>query len=227
MKSRKFRALISVCWVCAAPAVWAERADRDAPMVIEADALRHDDARQISVFTGHVRIVKGSIRIRGERVEVHQDAQGYQYGLASGSAAERAYYAQKREGLDETIEGEADTLDYDGRADRVLLSGHAQLRRLRGASLADRFEGERIRYDNVTEVFTLDAQPASPLASATAGLSQPVGRVKVMLSPAVQAADPASTPPASAATSASAARPAAAPRAGTSAPRRSSAQAQP
>lgn len=193
MNCSNFRALIGalICVCAAGVPAWAEKADRDAPMVIEADALRHDDARQISVFTGHVRIVKGSIRIRGERVEVRQDAQGYQYGLASGSPSERAYYAQKRQGLDETIEGEADTLDYDGRADSVLLTGRAELRRLRGARLADRFEGERIRYDNVTEVFTLDAQPSSSLASAPAGLTPSPGRVKVMLSPAAPSTAPA------------------------------------
>ena len=43
----------------------AERADRDQPMHIESDALRHDELQQTSVFTG--RVVGGSLVIRGPR----------------------------------------------------------------------------------------------------------------------------------------------------------------
>ena len=58
--------------------VAAERADRDKPMNIEADTLRYDDLKQTSVFTGNVVITKGTTIIRGDRVEVSQDPQGYQ-----------------------------------------------------------------------------------------------------------------------------------------------------
>ena len=37
-----------------APAT-AEKADRAKPMNVEADALRYDDVRQTSVFTGRIR----------------------------------------------------------------------------------------------------------------------------------------------------------------------------
>ena len=39
----------------------AESADRDKPMNAEADALRYDDLKQSSVFTGNVVITKGTI----------------------------------------------------------------------------------------------------------------------------------------------------------------------
>jgi lipopolysaccharide export system protein LptA len=84
----------------------AEKADRDKPMNIEADALRYDDAKKISVFTGRVVLTKGSIQIRGERVEVRQDAQGFQYGVVTAEPGKRAFFRQKREGLDQYIEGE-------------------------------------------------------------------------------------------------------------------------
>ncbi len=47
----------------------AEKADRNKPMNIEADALRYDDLRQTSVFTGKVVVTKGTIIIRGARVD--------------------------------------------------------------------------------------------------------------------------------------------------------------
>jgi lipopolysaccharide export system protein LptA len=67
--------LISLALLAAMPAV-AEKADRDKPMNAEADALRYDDLKQSSVFTGNVIITKGTTLIRGARVDVVQDAQG-------------------------------------------------------------------------------------------------------------------------------------------------------
>src|SRR5689334_24121206 len=110
----------------------AEKADRDKPMNIEADALRYDDLRQTSVFTGRVVGTKGTIVIRGARVEVRQDPEGYQFGTVVAEPGKLAYWRQKREGLDEFIEGEGETIEYDGRADRVKFIGRAEMRRLRG-----------------------------------------------------------------------------------------------
>ena len=76
-------------------------------MNIEADALRYDDLRQTSVFTGRVVVTKGTIVIRGARVDVRQDPEGYQYGVVTAEPGKLAFYRQKREGVDEFIEGEA------------------------------------------------------------------------------------------------------------------------
>ena len=96
----------------------AERADRNQPMNVEADALRYDDLRQTSVFTGRVVVTKGTIVIRGARLDVRQDPEGFQYGVVTAEPGKRAFYRQKREGVDEFIEGEAEVIGYDGRAVR-------------------------------------------------------------------------------------------------------------
>ena len=56
---------------CAAlsPQAWAEKADRNKPMNIESDVLRYDDLQQTTVFTGKVVLTKGSIIMRGSRLE--------------------------------------------------------------------------------------------------------------------------------------------------------------
>ena len=46
----------------------AEKADSAKPMNIEADALRHDDLKQISVFTGNVVINQQRGSLSGQRV---------------------------------------------------------------------------------------------------------------------------------------------------------------
>jgi lipopolysaccharide export system protein LptA len=150
----------------------AERADRSKPMNIEADALRYDDLKQTSVFTGRVVLTKGSIIIRGARVEARQDAEGFQYGVVTAEPGQRAFFRQKREGVDEYIEGEGEVIEYDGRADRVKFIRRAELRRYRGATLTDESSGNVITYDNTTDVFAVDG------GGAGAG-----GRVRAMLSP--------------------------------------------
>ncbi|MCF8167813.1 MAG: lipopolysaccharide transport periplasmic protein LptA [Rhodoferax sp.] len=158
-------------------AALAETADRDKPMHIEADALRYDDIKRVSVFTGRVVLTKGSILIRGDVVEVRRDAQGYQYGWVTGSGSAPAFFRQKREGVDETIEGEGEAIEYDGRADVVKFSKGAQLRRLRGASLADEIVGALIVYDNLNGRFSVDGSQGG---LSSVGKS---GRVRAMLTP--------------------------------------------
>ncbi len=165
-----------------APAL-AEKADRNKPMNAEADALRYDDVNQTSVFTGNVVITKGTILIRGAKVDVRQDPQGYQYGVVTAPPGKLAYYKQKREGLDEFIEGEADVIEYDGKADKVKFIKRAELRRLRGASVADEMTGSLITYDNTSDVFTVDGGPGSPTpAPGLAG-----GRIRAVLAPRIGA----------------------------------------
>lgn len=163
-------------------AAWAEKADRNKPMNVESDALRYDDLKQTSVFTGRVVLTKGTILIRGGRMEVRQDAEGYQYGTVTAEPGKQAFFRQKREGLDEFIEGEGETIEYDGRADTVKFMNKAQLRRYRGANLNDEMTGAVILYNNSTDVFSIDG--SVPKGSAGA----PGGRVRAMLTPSPDAA---------------------------------------
>jgi lipopolysaccharide export system protein LptA len=167
----------------------AEKADRNKPMNIEADALRHEDQKQTSVFTGRVVVTKGSIVIRGARVEVRQDAEGNQYGLVTAEPGKLAFFRQKRDGVDEFIEGEAETIEYDSRADTVKFLRRAQLRRYRGATLNDEITGSTILFDNTTEVFSVD----SGAAQATPGAPAP--RVRAMLMPKPEDTGPAASKP--------------------------------
>ena len=160
----------------------AETADRDKPMNAEADALRYDDLKQTSVFTGNVVITKGTILIRGARVDVVQDAEGYQQAVVIAEPGKLAYYRSKREGVDETIEGEGERIEYDGRADNVKFIRQAVMRRYVAGKLADESHGTLIRYENTTDVFTVDGSvQAKPTAA------NPSGRVRAVLSPRNQA----------------------------------------
>jgi lipopolysaccharide export system protein LptA len=135
----------------------AEKADRDKPIHVEADRMEYDDQRKINTFIGRVLMTKGTIVIRADRLVVREDPEGYQYGLALGKPAS---FRQKREGLDEFVEGYGESIDYDGKVEVVTLTGQASLRRLEGEKLTDEVHGARIVYQGQTEFYTVEGSIA-------------------------------------------------------------------
>lgn len=185
MKTTLASLSLAVALALAASSAGAEKADRTKPMNVEADTLRYDDLQQTSVFTGRVVVTKGTITIRGAKMTVKQDPEGYQFGVVTAEPGRLAFYRQKRDGVDEYIEGEGETIEYDGRADRVKFIGRAEMRRLRGSTIADETSGAVITYDNTNETFNVDGG----VASATP--ANPGGRVRATLAPRGAASAPA------------------------------------
>lgn len=178
-----FVAFFSACALAILPAAAsAEKADRDKPTHIEADNLLHDELKQISVFKGRAVLTKGSMILRGDRIELRQDPDGYQYGVILPEANKRAFFRQKREGVDEFLEGEALRVEYDGRADRIKLFDQAEIKRFRGTTLSDQMSGKLIVYDNLNDVFTIDGQRGADNKSADT-------RVRVTLAPRTKPLD--------------------------------------
>jgi len=166
----------------------AEKADRDKPMNIEADALKHDDQQQLTTFTGKVHMTKGSLILKAARIEVKQDGQGNQIAKLFAEPGERVFFRQKREGLEEFTEGEAETAVYNSQADTLTLSTRAELRLLRGNLVADRIQGQQIVMNNNTEVFTVDGK-----ANTTTGSASGSQRVKATLTPRAKTNEPGPT----------------------------------
>ncbi len=147
----------------------AERDDRDKPVSIEADRMLADDQKQTAVFEGRVVLTQGSFVLRADKLTVRQDAQGFQNGVAVGAPAT---FRQKRDGVDEWIEGEAQRIEYDGKAERVELFDRARVSREK-----DEVRGNYISYDSRTEVFRV--QPSKD-ASGPPGRE---GRVRAVIQP--------------------------------------------
>ena len=180
LRAARNRALLC-CFVAAlaAPAT-AEKADRDKPVNLEADRVTIDDARQTALFEGNVVLTQGTLQIRGDRMEVRQDKDGFQHGTTWGGPA---HFRQKREGYDEYIEGWAERIEYDGRAESMQMFNRAQLKRGQ-----DEVRGNYISYDAKSEFFqvTGGAKAAAP--------NQPEGRVRAVIQPKSKEKPPASPP---------------------------------
>jgi lipopolysaccharide export system protein LptA len=165
----------------------AEKADRSKPLAIEADQPGSLDLiKQIVTFNGNVVVTQGTMSIRAERVEVRERPDGHRSATALGTPGKPATFRQKREGVDETIAGSAERIEYDSRGDVVRFIGSAQVQRLRGSTPADEVTGNTITYDNGNETFSVQA--ASPaIGAASAG----AGRVRVVITPKPEAASAA------------------------------------
>src|SRR5262249_16661304 len=134
----------------------AERGDRNLPVNVEADRLTMDDIKKESVFEGNVTVTQGTLTLKADRVVVKQDAKGFNYAFEYGKAG---YFKEKREGYDEYIEGNAERLEYDGKADKVQMFTDAEVRKG-----SDQVKGDYISYDAVTEFYQVISGPsmASP-----------------------------------------------------------------
>jgi lipopolysaccharide export system protein LptA len=161
-------ALLAAC-LWALP-VHAERADREKPVTLEADRVEIDDTKKEAIFHGNVTLTQGTLVMKADRIIVKQDADGFQYGIAYGS---QAYFRQKREGVDEYIEGYADRLEYNGKADKVEMFTDAQLKRG-----ADEVRGDYISYNAATEFFQVIGGGKTV---STPG--NPHGRVRAIIQP--------------------------------------------
>jgi lipopolysaccharide export system protein LptA len=151
--------------------VFAERADSDKPVHLEADRATVQDANKLATFIGNVVLTQGTLVIRADKMTVKEDAKGFQYATAFGNLAS---FRQKRDGKDEYVEGWSERMEYDGKADRVQLFKQARLRRGQ-----DEVHGDYISYDAVNEFFQVNGRDLA----GESGLTQSGGRVRVIIQP--------------------------------------------
>lgn len=146
----------------------AELADRDKPINVSADELTANNEIQESVFKGNVVLTQGTLRIAADRVVIKEDKDGYRYAVAYGAPVA---FRQKRDKLDDYIEGSAERAEYDNKTEVMKLFNKARIKSSQG-DLA----GDFISYNTVRELFQV--------TGATPGATNPApGRVKMTIEP--------------------------------------------
>ena len=63
---------------------FAERANRDKPMQLEANRISIDDAKKIQILEGDVVVIKGTMVLKADKVVITEDKYGFQLGVATG-----------------------------------------------------------------------------------------------------------------------------------------------
>ena len=149
---------------------FAEAADRDKPIDLEADSVKVDDAKQTSTYSGNVILTQGTLIIRADKLIVREDKEGFQHSTSLGNPTT---FKQKREGKNEYMEGSAQRIEYDGRMDKVQLYTKAWVKR--GEDIV---HGDYIMYDANAEYAEVIGGGSQ---SATSGT--PNGRVRAIIQP--------------------------------------------
>ena len=186
MKNTYFCACASTLLLMVPPMpAQAERADREKPVQLEADRLSIDDLKKVQILEGNVVLIQGTLQIRTNRLVVTQDADGFQKGTATGGTDGLARFRQKREGQDDFIEGEAERIEYDARAEKSEFFNRAWVK-----SGLDEVRGPYISYDALNEKY-LVTTGAGTTKTAT-GAAQ--ARVRAIIQPRGKNDNPAARP---------------------------------
>ena len=144
-----------------------------------ADRLSADDAKKEAVYEGNVVITQGSMRITSAKIVVREDPQGYRTYVATGAPVT---FRQKRDKVDDWIEGFAERAEFDDRNDLLKLFNGAKLKSSQGE-----LTGDFISYDRGKEFFEVTG--AAPGKAAAPG-----SRVKATIVPQKKGADGKAAP---------------------------------
>ena len=169
IRARCVALIAAACLACAFTAR-AERADREKEIVIGADRLTADDRNRTSTFDGSVVVTQGTMRITAAKVTVREDAERFKYYVAQGSPVT---FRQKRDKVDEWIEGFAERAEFDDRNDVLKLFTRARVK-----SNQNEITGDYITYDMRREVAEVTGAPPGKAPSTKAE-----DRVKVIILP--------------------------------------------
>lgn len=156
-------------------AALAAKDDRNKPLVIESDqggTLNQQTGR--TEWLGPVLLVQGSLQLRAARLEAERRSDDSHFAVAGGKPNEPVRFSQALNTPGETLEGSAERIEYDTRAETVRFAGGAVVRRLKGSQVLDELTGATIVYNSRSEILSVEPGQTS---------LQPQGKVRVVMMP--------------------------------------------
>jgi lipopolysaccharide transport protein LptA len=142
--------------------------------VILSEKLHYDDVKKTSVFTGNVIMTRGLMTLHSDELQMHEDAQGNQYGTALSDPGKMVTVRQERPENFEVIQGVGKRAEYDGTRSTFDLIGQAVVTRYICGKPFDTIRGQRVRYNEKAGTYEAVGGPES----AAAG-----GRVRSVMEP--------------------------------------------
>jgi lipopolysaccharide export system protein LptA len=134
----------------------AEKADALKPLQIDYDNADLDHVTQISILTGNVIITRGTLTLKSDKAQMKETPEGYMTVTLTSAPGRVATFRQKRDGgPDLWVEGQAQRIEYDERAELVKLFSNAVVKELEGARTSSEVNGPFISYDNRKESATV------------------------------------------------------------------------
>ena len=166
MQRVKNKGIIFVVLIMLLPMhLFALSSDEVQPIQVDADSLEVRDQENISVYTGNVRLIQGSLEFRCERLTLHFDDQKelVLMEMTGAPATFRQLDDQQQE-----LKGQAEQLQYKQSESILVLTGNARF-----SHKGDTIESNRIQVNTENE-------------SIQAGSSEPDNRVRMLIQPKPQ-----------------------------------------
>jgi lipopolysaccharide export system protein LptA len=138
LNNRSFISLFLLLSTLYSSFCFALPSDREQPIHISADSARIDDNTGTTTYTGHVRMIQGSMEIRAAKVDLFREKDDVSRIIAIGSPAN---FRQKPSADKPTTNAFGQKLEYEIAAQTVTITGQARVEQDR-----DTFSGERIVY---------------------------------------------------------------------------------
>jgi lipopolysaccharide export system protein LptA len=139
MQIKRF-ALLTTLLLSLTSAAHALPEDRNQPINISADRASMNERTGVTVYTGNVEIIQGSMELRGDRVELHRAADGsIDRIISTGKPAE----FQQQPAVDQPLtKAYGDKMDYRVKKQEITITENARVDQGK-----DTFTGERIVYN--------------------------------------------------------------------------------
>ena len=108
-------------------AITAKTGDESQPIDVSADRSEYDDNAGIQRLVGNVEIVQGTMKIRADEIAIH--LKDNRLAKIEGSGSPIRF--EQQNDLNETIVGEANSIDYNAANGTLILAGNARLKQPR------------------------------------------------------------------------------------------------
>jgi len=158
--------------------VSAQGDDKKQPINYSANNGDVNYQTKVGNLSGNVVITQGTMTIRADRIVFKQNPDNSVSATAYGNPIT---FRQKREAVDEYVEGFAQRAEYDGEKEHLELYDRALLKRGQ-----DEIRSNYISYNTRTELFRAEGRPDAPATPQDAG---PGARVRGVFQPKSEGKD--------------------------------------
>jgi lipopolysaccharide export system protein LptA len=154
--------ILAIAWLAlASVTASAEKADSLKQAVVNFVTIDVDDVNQTRTLTGNVTVTRGTLVLKSDKAVLKETPEGYMSVVLTAEPGKVATFRQKRDGgPDLWIEGQAQRIEYDERAELVKLFGSAQVKQLEGGKATDQLDSAYVAYDSRKEFMVARNDPS-------------------------------------------------------------------
>lgn len=160
---KKLLLLSTISVLSCSVAAYAQTTKPEEPeTLVLSDSLSYDDINKTSIFTGHVILTRGLMRLTADKLLLKEDETGAQHGTATVSESPRVTVLEERPESYETIYAEGAQATYNGETEVVRLIGKSVIIRRVCGKVVDTLRGDVITYNSKNSTYKAEGGPNSP-----------------------------------------------------------------